>query len=101
MTPPLDFRIRVEAAFPGAAVRRDPSGEWYITPASPLQIDDLLVETFACDYRGRVRACQLVVTSAAIQSVGPGRRHMRDALEQRMQSASAHDLLAARRRLGL
>ena len=100
MIPPDDLRILIEAAFPGAVVRPW-QGEWCITPTSPIEIDDLLVETINLDGRGRLCAYELVVTAAVIQSVGIPRRHIHDELERRMQSVSAHDFVAARRRLGL
>jgi hypothetical protein len=102
MTPPDELRIRVEATFPGAIVEQDlRRGDWCIVPAAPVEIDGLLVREINCDDRGRVGAHRIALTPSAIESVGRGRLLAREVLEQRMQSVSAHDLIAARRRLGL
>ena len=101
MIPPDDLRILIEAAFPGAILEQDDwLGGWCIRPASPIAIDDLLIATITCDGRGRVGAYRVALTASAIQSVGRGRVFVLAELEQRMRS-SAHEILAARRRLGL
>ncbi|HMQ92485.1 MAG TPA: hypothetical protein PKA33_16050 [Amaricoccus sp.] len=101
MTPPDDLRILIEAAFPGAVVESgDGIGGWCIRPASPIAIGDLLIATITCDSRGRVGAYRIALTASAIQAVGRGRVVVLAELEQRMRS-SAHEILAARRRLGL
>lgn len=102
MAPPDDLRIRVEAAFPGATVELDPRrGDWLITPPSPLEIDGLRIPTINCSDNGRVGAHRIVLTARAVESVGRGRFLAHEVLEDRMRSASAHEMLAARRRLGL
>jgi hypothetical protein len=101
MTPPDELRIRVEAAFPGAIVEQDPRrGDWCIILATPVEIDGLLVGEINCDDRGRVGPHRITLTPSAIESVGRGKL-AREVLEQRIQSVSAHNLIAARRRLGL
>lgn len=102
MTPPDDLRIRVEAAFPGATVEQDDRrGDWCVPPAVAVEIDGLLVSTIDCDDLGRVGAHRIIITASAIQSVGRGRLLARAVLEERLLSVSAHELIAARRRLGL
>lgn len=102
MTPPDDLRVRVEAAFPGARLSIDPRrGDWCVIPAVPVEIDGLLVSEINCDDDGRVGAHRIVLTASAIESVGRGRLFAHEVLKDRLLSVSAHDLIAARRRLGL
>lgn len=98
MKPPLDLRIRVEAAFPGAAISRDPEiGDWRITPAAPVRIDGAEIEAIGLRYDGEISGYALAATA---ETIGSSRR-IRRALRYMLRDTSAHQLLAACRRLGL
>jgi hypothetical protein len=102
MTPPVGLRIRLEAAFPGATIEQDPGrGDWCVTPASPVVTGGLKVRTMNFGDDENIETYQIALTASAIQSVGRGRLVTRDTINERTQSVTAHDLIAARRRLGL
>lgn len=102
MTPPESLRVLVEAAFPGASIEVEGRhGHWCITPPQPVEIAGMLVATVCCDNDARVCAHRVAITAATIVSVGLGRLSSSELVEQHLNSPTAHELLAARRRLGL
>lgn len=101
MTPPDDLRILVEAAFPGAILDRDPDfGDWRITPRAPLEIVGDQIESIRLRYDYAVAGYTRTLTADAIGS-STWSREIREELHRMLREVSAHQLIAARRRLGL
>lgn len=102
MTPPESLRVLIEAAFPGAAIEVEGRyGHWCITPPAPVEVAGMLIATVCCDNDGRVCAHRIAITETMIVSVGLGWLSSSELVEQHLRSPTAHELLAARRRLGL
>ncbi len=99
MTPPERLRVLVEAAFPGAAISRDPDiADWLVTLPAPLRIGGDEVDTISLRDDAYVAGCTLVPSA---ERSSTSSRRIRGTIRQMLHDASAHDLLAARRRLGL
>ena len=102
MTPPESLRVLVEAAFPGAVIQPESRyGLWCIVPPEPVVIAGAPIATISVDNAGRVCAHRIAITAETIVSVGLGRLMSSEDVERHLHSPSAHQLLAARRRLGL
>lgn len=102
MTPPEDLRIRVEAAFPGAKVEQDKRrGDWLITPPAPVVIAGVEIATMNFGGDSSCGAYRIAVTSASLFLISQGRVASNEAIDLIMHAPTAHELLAARRRLGL
>lgn len=99
MIPPIDLRIRVEAAFPGATIEADPEfgGDWLITPPARIRIEGDDIATISLRYDGEISGYALAATA---ETVGSSRR-IRQVLRDMLRDTSSHHLLAARRRLWL
>lgn len=96
--PPESLRVMVEAAFPGARIEPDGRyADWCIVPPDLIEIEGVPIATISVDGEGRVSAFRVGITPASIASMGLP-RHV---IERRLHSPTAHELLAARRRLGL
>ncbi len=96
---PESLRVMVEAAFPGASIEPDGRyAEWCIVPPDLIEIDGVPIATISVDGSGRVSAYRVGITARAIESSLALPRRV---VERRLHSPTAHEILAARRRLGL
>lgn len=102
MTPPLELCLRVEVAFPGSTIEADPEIDgWCVTFPAPVDLDGVDVGGFSCLGDGQIMGYQFTLTAAVVATASARWVIARAAIHRRLQSVTAHELIIARRRLGL
>lgn len=102
MTAPLELRLRVEVAFPGSTIEADPEIDgWCVAFPAPVDLDGVDVGGFSCLSDGQIMGYQFTLTAAVVATAKSRWSTARVAIHHRLQSATAHELVAAKLRLGL